>query len=78
MVVTAFFFAEIPLQIAIWGVVNCSISRGENGWGETIASTASVATLANFCFREPLTTKHKIACWEAPKPLYRKDGAALW
>ena len=76
--VTAFFFAEIPLQIAIWGVVNCSISRGENGWRETIASTASVATLANFGFREPLAPKHKIACWDTPKPLCRKDGVALW
>ena len=78
MVVTAFFFAEIPLWFAILGVVNCSISRGENGWGETIASTASVATLANFCFRVPLAPKHKIAFWDTPKPLYRKDGAALW
>lgn len=53
MVVTAFFFAEIPLRIAIWGVVNCSISREENSWGETIASTASEYTLAIFGFREP-------------------------
>ena len=42
------------------------------------ASTASVATLANFCFREPLAPKHKIACWDTPKPLCRKDGVALW
>jgi len=48
-----FFFAEIPFQIAIWGVVNCSMSRGENGWGETIASTASEYPLAIFGFREP-------------------------
>ena len=53
MVVAAFFFAEIPLQLAIWGVVNCSISRGKNGWRETIASTASEYPLAIFGFREP-------------------------
>ena len=34
MVVTALFFAEFPLQIAILNVVNCSISRGGNGWGD--------------------------------------------
>ena len=45
---------------------------------ERRASTASVATLANFCFRESLAPKHKIACWDTPKPLYRKDSAALW
>ena len=53
MVVTALFFAEFPLQIAILNVVNCSISRGGNGWGETIASTASEYPLAIFGFREP-------------------------
>lgn len=68
MVVTAFFFAEIPLQIAIWGVVNCSISRGENGWEETIASTASVATLANFCFREPFPLNTKLLVGRLPNP----------
>ena len=26
----------------------------------------------------PMLPKHKIACWEHPKPLCRKDGAALW
>ena len=36
MVVTVFFFAEFPLPFAILGVGNCSISRGEKGWGETI------------------------------------------
>ena len=41
-------------------------------------STASVATLANFGFRESLVPKHKIAFWDTPKPLYRKDGATLW
>ena len=51
--VTAFFFAEIPLQIAIWGVVNCSIGRREKRRGETIASTASEYPLAIFGFREP-------------------------
>ncbi len=45
---------------------------------ERRASTASVAILANFDFWAPLAPKHKIACWDAPKPLYRKDGAALW
>lgn len=78
MVVAAFFFADFPLVVAILDVVNRSISRGRNGCEETIASTASVATLANFCFSEPLAPKHKIACWDTPKPLYRKDGAALW
>lgn len=53
MVVTAFFFAEFPLPFAILGVGNCSISRGEKGWGETIASTASEYPLAIFGFREP-------------------------
>ena len=53
MVVTALFFAEIPLRIAIWGVVNCSISRGENGWGETIASTASEYPLAILALGNP-------------------------
>ena len=53
MVVTAFFFADFPLQIAIWGVVNCSISRGKKDWEETIASTASEYPLAIFGFREP-------------------------
>ena len=42
------------------------------------ASTACVATLANFGFRELLVSKHKIAFWDTPKPLYRKDGATLW
>lgn len=42
MVVTAFFFAEIPLQLAIWGVVNCSISRGRNGREETIDQLSKV------------------------------------
>jgi len=68
MVVAAFFFAEIPLQLAIWGVVNCSISRGKNGWRETIASTASEYPLAIFGFREPSPLNPKNACWEHPKP----------
>lgn len=42
MVVTAFFFTDSPLQIAIWDVVNCSISRGENGWRETIDQLSKV------------------------------------
>ena len=33
------------------------------------ASTACVATLANFGFRESLVPKHKIAFWDTPKPL---------
>lgn len=37
-----------------------------------------MASLANFCFRKPLAPKYKIACWDSPKPLFRKDGAALW
>lgn len=45
---------------------------------ERRASTASVATLANFGFRESLVPKHKIAFWDIPKPVYRKDGATLW
>ena len=36
---------------------------------ERRASTASVATLANFGFREALAPEHKIACWYTSKPL---------
>ena len=53
MMVTAFFFAEIPLQIAIWGVVNCSIGRREKRRGETIASTASEYPLAILALGNP-------------------------
>lgn len=42
MVVTVFFFAEFPLPFAILGVGNCSISRGEKGWGETIDQLSKV------------------------------------
>lgn len=42
MVVTAFFFVEIPLRIAIWGVVNCSISIGRNSLRETIDQLSKV------------------------------------
>ena len=42
------------------------------------ASTASEASLAKFCFRAPPIPKCKIACWDSPKPLFRKNAAALW
>ena len=38
-----------------------------------IASTASVATLANFPFFRPLARKVKNACWDNPKPLRRLE-----
>ena len=47
-------------------------------WKERKASTASVASLANFALGNSLPPKYKIACWDSPKPLFRKDGAALW
>jgi hypothetical protein len=47
-------------------------------WKERKASTASVASLANFALGNPLPPKYKIACWDSPNPLFREDGAALW
>ena len=70
----ALFFLKNPGFCGQTKVFPALYLRGE----ERRASTASVATLANFCFRDPLAPKHKIACWDTPKPLCRKDGVALW
>ena len=39
---------------------------------ERRASTASVATLANFALGNPFPLNPKNACWEHPKPCYEK------
>ena len=59
-----------------FGVLGMVALAGENVWGEMIASTASVATLANFALGNPLSPKYKIACWDSPKPLCRKFNAS--
>ena len=79
------FAGGSPAQVVDQGEVPIrgeggSSSIGEAG-GEQFQQSGEVRPIqgeGKTARREPLAPKHKIACWDSPKPLCRKDGAALW